>query len=338
MDKGLKEALLYKKMESKKARCDLCNHRCVIGPGDRGKCCVRENMDGELYTLVYGKLIAENVDPIEKKPLFHFLPGTNSLSVATMGCNFKCFFCQNYQISQTPCDHNRIEGEYVSPEKLVRHAISYNCKSISYTYTEPTIFFEYTYDTARLAHERNIKNIFVTNGFMSDEALDMIEPYLDAANVDLKSFSEDTYRDKIGGRLKPVLDNIKRIKEKGIWLEVTTLIIPGMNSSDEELRDIAGFLAKVDRSIPWHISAYYPQYKSNIPPTGIELIERAMEIGKNSGLKYVYGGNIPGSSHENTYCPGCGELILKRSGFSITGNHIKDGKCMKCGTGIEGIF
>jgi len=209
-----------------------------------------------------------------------------------VGCNFKCFFCQNWEISQLPGDYGKIEGRDVLPEKIVEDAIGSHCQSISYTYTEPTIFFEYAYDTAKIAKGKNLKNIFVTNGFMTKECLEMIEPYLDAANIDLKSFSDETYKNKMGGRLKPVLDNIKLMKDLGIWIEVTTLIIPGLNDSDKELRGIAEFLVEIDPGIPWHISAYFPTYKSKIPPTGSDIINKALKIGKDSGLKYVYGGNI----------------------------------------------
>ncbi len=334
----MKEAYLYKKLDDKKVRCDLCSHRCIIKDKKKGKCCVRRNIDGVLYSLVYGKIIAENSDPIEKKPLFHFLPGSYSMSIATVGCNFKCFFCQNYNISQVPCDQNKIEGRDVPPENMVSHALANGDESISYTYTEPTIFFEYAYDTAKLASAKGLKNVFVTNGFMSKECLLMIEPYLDAANVDLKSFSDTTYKNKIGGRLKPVLNNIILMKKLGIWIEVTTLIIPGINDSKDELKQIAKFLADIDKDIPWHLSAYYPQYKSDIPPTGIEQIESAINIGKGAGLKYVYGGNVPGSDYENTYCPNCGDLLIRRTGFSVSGNNIKKGSCSNCGQKIEGIF
>lgn len=334
----MKEAYLYKKLDDDRVRCDLCSHRCIIKNKSRGKCCVRENTDGKLYSLVYRKLIAENSDPIEKKPLFHFLPGTYSLSIATVGCNFKCFFCQNFNISQVSCDLDRIEGKNVSPEEIVNHALANGDRSISYTYTEPTVFFEYAYDTAKLASKNGLKNVFVTNGFMTRECLLKIEPFLDAANVDLKSFSDETYRQKIGGMLKPVLNNIILMKETGVWVEVTTLVIPGINDSEKELKQIADFLAGTDTSIPWHISAYYPQYKSDIPPTGINKIKEAVKIGKDAGLKYVYGGNIPGSEYENTYCPKCNEILIGRLGFSISSNKIKEGSCPNCGQKIDGIF
>jgi pyruvate formate lyase activating enzyme len=334
----MKEAYLYTRLKHKKLRCDLCSHRCVLGDGEKGKCSVRENRDGVLYSLVYRKLISENVDPIEKKPLFHFQPGSYSLSIATVGCNFKCFFCQNYQISQMPCDNGIIEGRDRSPEEMITHAIEYNCKSISYTYTEPTVYFEYAYDTAKIAHDRGLKNIFVTNGFMTQECIEMISPYLDAANIDLKSFSEKTYRDKIGGKLRPVLENIKNMHNRGIWIEITTLVIPGINDSGSELEDIACFIAALDGSIPWHISAYHPQYKSDIPPTTIDMIEDAMSIGKNAGLKYIYGGNIYPGNHENTKCPSCNSILIARRGFEVVKINMAGGECSNCGTEIEGVF
>ncbi len=288
----LKEAYLYQKRKNNKVSCNLCSHRCLIEEGNYGKCSVRKNIDGILYSLVYRKLISENVDPIEKKPLYHFLKKTLTLSIATMGCNFKCFFCQNWKISQLTGDHREIEGRDILPEKIVEDAIGHHCQSISYTYTEPTIFFEYAYDTAKIANGKNLKNIFVTNGFMTKECIEMIYPYLDAANVDLKSFSDETYKNKIGGRLKPVLDNIKLMKDLGIWIEVTTLIIPTVNDSDQELKNMANFLVEIDPDIPWHISAYFPTYKSKVPPTGSGIISKALKIGKDSGLKYVYRGNI----------------------------------------------
>jgi pyruvate formate lyase activating enzyme len=334
----MKEAYLYKKLDSSRVRCDLCSHRCVIADGAKGKCAVRENRGGKLYSLVYDRVISENVDPIEKKPLFHFLPGTQSLSIATTGCNFKCFFCQNWQISQMPGDHDSIEGRKIPPEKIIKDAITYSCESISYTYTEPTIYFELAYDTAKIAHENKIKNVFVTNGFMTEECLEMIEPYLDAANIDLKSFSDDFYRKNCDGRLKPVLSNIKTMHESGIWIEVTTLLIPGLNDSAEELKEIASFLAGISDSIPWHISAYYPQYKSNIPHTEVKSIGRAMETGKNAGLKYVYGGNVAGTDYENTKCPNCGDKVIGRNGFSVIDEKLKGGRCKSCGKKIDGVF
>jgi len=334
----MKEAYLYKSLEELKVRCILCNHRCLIREGGIGKCFVRKNISGKLYSLVYAKLIAENIDPIEKKPLFNFLPGSSTYSIATVGCNFRCFFCQNYQISQVSIDDNNMPGRFETPENIVKKAIENCCSSISYTYTEPTIFFEFAYDTSIIAKKNQLKNIFVTNGFMSKEALDMISPYLDAANVDLKSFSDDFYKKNTGGRLKPILDNIKYMKKLGVWVEVTTLLIPGLNDSKEELEQIAAFLRDAGREIPWHISAYYPQYKSKISPTSYKKIIEAVEIGKEAGLLYVYGGNINYPGLENTSCPKCGNEIITRNGFKIARTDMNDGSCGKCDFKIDGVF
>jgi len=334
----MKEAYLYKSTGELRVRCNLCNHRCLIKEGDIGKCSVRKNISGKLYSLVYSKLIAENIDPIEKKPLFNFLPGTSTYSIASMGCNFRCFFCQNYQISQVLINDNNIPGRFETPDNIVKKAIENYCRSISYTYTEPTIFFEFAYDTSIIAKKNQLKNIFVTNGFMSTEALDMISPYLDAANVDLKSFSDDFYKKNTGGRLKPVLDNIKYMKKLGIWVEVTTLLIPGLNDSREELEKIAIFLRDTGREIPWHISAYYPQYKSKIIPTSYKKIIEAVEIGKDAGLSYVYGGNINNRGLENTFCPNCRNEIITRNGFNIARTDMNESRCSKCDFKIDGVF
>lgn len=336
--KKMKECYLYKPLKDLKIRCNLCNHKCIIADGHTGICSVRKNISGKLYSLVYGKLIAENIDPIEKKPLFNFLPGSVTYSIATMGCNFKCFFCQNYQISQVSIDDNNIPGRFDTPENIVKKAIGSHCESISYTYTEPTIFFEFAYDTSIIAKKNKLKNIFVTNGYMSTEALDMISPYLDAANIDLKSFSDDFYKKNTGGRLEPVLNNIKYMKKLGIWVEVTTLLIPGLNDSKKELEQIAGFLKDAGKEIPWHISAYYPQYKAKIPPTSYKKIIEAVEIGKKAGLLYVYGGNVNYPGLENTFCPECGNEIITRNGFNIARIDFVDNKCSKCDFKIDGVF
>jgi len=334
----MKESYLYKSLKDLKVRCDLCNHRCIVAEGDTGKCSVRKNISGKLYSLVYEKFIAQNVDPIEKKPLFNFLPGSRTYSIATIGCNFNCFFCQNYQISQVSKSDENIPGKFETPQNIVKKAIESNCESISYTYTEPTIFFESAYDISVISKKNKLKNIFVTNGYMSREALDMISPYLDAANVDLKSFSDEFYKKNIGGRLDPVLNNIKYMKELGIWVEVTTLLIPGLNDSKKELEQIAEFLRDTGKEIPWHISAYFPQYKSKIPQTSINKIIEAVEIGKNAGLSYVYGGNVSYPGLENTFCPECGNEIITRNGFNIARTDINENKCRKCDFRIDGVF
>ncbi|MCK4277654.1 MAG: AmmeMemoRadiSam system radical SAM enzyme [Desulfurellaceae bacterium] len=334
----MKEALLYKKLSENKARCDLCNHRCVIKEGERGVCGVRENRKGTLYTLVYGKAIANHIDPIEKKPFFHFLPASLCYSIATVGCNFTCLHCQNAEISQYPKEHNgEIIGFDLSPEQIVKEAKENGCKSISYTYTEPTIFFEYALDTMKLAKEEGMKNTFVTNGFMTKEAIDMMQPYLDAANIDLKSYSERFYHTVCGGRLKPVLENIEYMKKKDIWVEVTTLVIPDMNDDPMQIISIAQFIKDIDPGIPWHISRFYPAYKlQEIPPTPAKTLINIRQMGLQVGLRYVYLGNVPGEGDgENTYCYSCHKLLIKREGFSVFENHIKDGKCSFCGAKID---
>jgi len=292
----MKEALLYEKLGDKKVQCGLCNHRCIINDQKRGICGVRENRDGTLYSLVYGKIIAENIDPIEKKPLYHFLPKTFSLSIATVGCNFKCLHCQNADISQFTKEKAGFEiiGKEKKPEEIVKDAIEAKCPSISYTYTEPTIFLEFALDCMKLAKKKGLKNVWVSNGYMTKDALDMIDGYLDATNIDLKGFTEEFYRDICGAKLQPVLDNLKDIKKRGIHLEVTTLIIPGKNDSDKELQQIAEFIKKeLGSDTPWHVSRFFPTYKmSDIEPTPVEKILRAAEIGKKAGLKYVYPGNV----------------------------------------------
>jgi len=291
------KALLYQKLNNNRAQCGLCRHRCIIDDGKRGICGVRENKKGELYSLVYGRIIAEHIDPIEKKPLYHFLPGSFSLSIATVGCNFRCLNCQNAEISQISKENPKdveIFGEEVSAEKIVRDALDSGCPSISYTYTEPTIFFEFALDCMKLAKKKGLKNVWVSNGYMSKEALEIISPYLDATNIDLKAFSDKFYQEICGARLEPVLENLKEIKKRKIHLEVTTLIIPQKNDSEKELKAIAEFIKKeLGRDVPWHVSRFFPHYKlSHLQPTPIEKVLRAVEIGKESGLQYVYPGNI----------------------------------------------
>jgi len=334
----MKEALLYEKLEDKKVKCHLCNHYCIIPDGKRGVCQVRENRGGILYSLVYEKLIAANVDPVEKKPFFHFLPGSLSFSIATVGCNFRCKHCQNWSISQMPRDKGEIQGERVPPERIVMEALRTGCESISYTYTEPTVFFEYAYETSKLAKEKGLKNLFVTNGYMSKETLQLIAPYLDGANVDLKSANEAFYKEICGASLHPVLENIQTMRKLGIWVEVTTLVIPTLNDSEEELRTIARLLREIEPSIPWHVTAFHPNYKLlHLPPTARSVLKRAREIGLSEGLKYVYSGNIPGDEGENTYCWNCHKILIRRWGFKVLENHIKEGKCPHCGARIDGV-
>ncbi|MDA8339105.1 MAG: AmmeMemoRadiSam system radical SAM enzyme [Nitrospiraceae bacterium] len=333
----MKEAMLYEKIADGKVKCHLCNHYCTISPGKRGICASRENRDGTLYTLVYGKVIARHIDPIEKKPLFHFYPGSRSYSIATVGCNFRCLYCQNYEISQYPKEYPDIPGEEMTPEQVVSEAELTGCKSISYTYTEPTIFFEFAYDCARLAHEKGIKNVFVSNGYTSPEATRLIAPYLDGNNIDLKG-DENFYKKVAGAKLQPVLNTIKLMKELGVWVEVTTLIIPTYNDSEEFLKWTAEFVKSVDPAMPWHVTQFYPTYKlTDQPRTPIKTLRMARDIGLKAGLKYVYEGNVPGEGGENTYCPSCEELLIERFGFSLTTIKMKNSKCSKCGAQIDGI-
>ncbi len=335
----VKEAMLWRGHEGEKVECFLCAHRCKVAKGDFGVCGVRENREGTLVTRVYGEVIAAHIDPIEKKPLYHFLPGTTSLSIATVGCNFRCPFCQNWQISQvTKKDKRFADSQALSPEEAVRLARKRGCRSISYTYTEPTIFFEYAYDTARLARDAGLANVFVTNGYMTAEALRTIQPYLDAANVDLKAFRDETYKKVCGARLQPVLDAIRLMRELGIWVEVTTLVVPALNDSDGELGDIARFIASVSPEIPWHISRYHPDYEYNqAPATPLGTLRKAGRIGRDQGLKSVYIGNVWGES-ENTECPRCGRTVIRRSGFSVEENKIKEGQCPFCGAPVAGVY
>ena len=335
---GRKDAMFYDVLEQQTVKCQLCHQLCTIAEGKRGLCGVRVNEGGRLYTLVYGKAASTGLDPVEKKPLFHFHPGTSTYSISTIGCNFRCKNCQNYEISQMPKNYGPIVGEDLPPEEVVKAAKRYECKSIAYTYTEPAIFFEYAYETARLADKERIKNVFVTNGYISEEALRMISPYLDAANIDLKSFSDKFYRESCGARLQPVLDNIKLHKELGIWIEITTLIIPTLNDSEEELRKIARFIRKVGEEIPWHVSKFYPMYQLlELPRTPVSTLEMARKIGIDEGLRYVYEGNVPGAEGESTYCYKCKQRLIRRFGYEILENNLKDSKCPKCGAPVDGV-
>ena len=335
----IKEAMLYEKLDDQYVHCNLCAHRCTIKPDRRGICGVRENKDGVLYSLVYGTLIAEHIDPIEKKPFFHVYPASKSYSIATVGCNLNCDFCQNHEISQMPRSTRMITGEDILPAEIADQAKKSGSKTIAYTYTEPTIYFELAYDTAKIAVENGLKNVFVTNGFMTADAIEMMAPYLTAANVDLKSFRDEFYKKRCGAKLTPVLESLRKMKEMGIWVEITTLLIPSLNDSDEELKDIAQFIAGLGVETPWHISRFHPQFKMlNVPVTPLSSLHRAVEIGKQSGLKYVYSGNVPGNDGENTKCFNCGNLLIERYGFKIVSMNLKGNKCSNCGTELEGVF
>lgn len=335
------EAILWERLgpEDLRVRCNLCAHRCVIPPGRKGACCVRENRDGVLYTLVYGRTIAQHVDPIEKKPLFHFQPGSRTFSIATAGCNFRCAFCQNWEISQLPREQGTVTGSPATPAQIARAAVRTACASVAYTYTEPTIFAEYALDTAREAQRLGLRNVFVSNGYMTPELLHMMAGLIDGINVDLKAGRGEFYRKISGAALEPVLANLKLIQQLGIWLEVTTLVIPGLNDSDEELRWVARFLAdELGPDVPWHISRFYPHYKMrDTPPTPTTTLERAWQLGREAGLHYVYVGNVPGHDTESTRCPGCGTVVIERYGYQIGRRHLRNGACATCGTVIAGV-
>lgn len=335
----MKEALLYEKTEKDSVHCFLCSHHCRIADKGFGFCGVRQNRAGVLFTHAYGKLIAAHLDPIEKKPLYHFLPGSTSFSIATVGCNFRCGFCQNWEISQKDFrDENETQGKEVSPPEVIKDALKTGCKSISYTYTEPTIFFEYALDIAKLAKSNGLRNIFVTNGYMTGECIEVASPYLDAANIDLKFFKEESYKRVCAASLSPVLNSIRLMRKKGIWVEVTTLIVPGENDSEAELSGIAEFLAGVDRDIPWHISRFHPDYKfTGQEATPLDTLKMAQGIGQRRGLTYIYAGNVYGFGND-TYCPSCHKLLVKREAFSILENNVKQGKCAFCRTAIPGVF
>ncbi|MCU0558618.1 MAG: AmmeMemoRadiSam system radical SAM enzyme [Desulfobacterales bacterium] len=335
------EALLYEKRSDRRVECALCCHRCLIPAGKRGICGVRENRDGTLHTLVYGRLIAGHIDPIEKKPLFHFMPGSLSYSIATVGCNFRCRFCQNADIAQMPADRGgRILGEATDARAVVAAAARGGCRSIAYTYTEPTVFFEFALETARLAHAQGIHNVFVTNGYMTREALETIAPVLDAANVDLKAFNRSYYTEVCGAKLEHVQETLRGMKSLGVFVEVTTLIVPGLNDDPAELKSLAEFLVRdLGPDTPWHISRFHPTYRlTDRPPTPVETLSAARRIGRKAGLAHVYTGNVPGDEGENTFCPACGEALIERWGFRVANVRLEEGRCVKCGTPITGVW
>ncbi|MBI5725300.1 MAG: AmmeMemoRadiSam system radical SAM enzyme [Planctomycetes bacterium] len=334
------EAMLWEPAENSKVQCRLCGHECLIAPGKLGVCCARRNDSGRLVALNYDDVIAVHVDPIEKKPLFHFLPGSRSLSFAAEGCNFQCAFCQNWQISQTPRTGEGLTGQAVPPRELVQAAKDHRCASISCTYTEPTIFFELAYDVCKLAKENGLKTCFVSNGYMTPQAVRTIRPYLDAANVDLKAFSDQTYRSVMKARLAPVLACLECLIAQGVWVEITTLIVPGMNDSPDELRQAAEFIArKLGPHVPWHLSRFHGDYQmADTPPTPIATLSMAEKIGRQAGLLYVYCGNVPGRTDERTYCPGCHGVVVDRAGFSVRKVNLDKGACPSCGQKIHGVW
>lgn len=335
------ETLFYDQLKNGQVRCRICNHFCKIENGQRGICQVRENQGGRLIFLAYSKVISTSVDPIEKKPIFHLKPGSTSFSIATPGCNFQCTFCQNHQIAQMPKDNNgMIQGRAISPDEIVKAAIKSGCESISYTYTEPTIYYELAVDTARLAKQKGLYNIFVTNGYMSDQVLDSLSGVIDAANVDLKSFDPGFYQHYCQANLAPVKKNLKKMKKMGMLVEITTLLIPGLNDQTDQITQMAKFIANdLGEDTPWHISRFHPCYQMmDRPVTPSKNLEQAYQAGKDAGLKYVYIGNLPGQSKENTTCHACGHLLVGRVGYQVTVDMGENSDCPECHAPVYGIY
>lgn len=354
----MKQAKLFQKIEENKVKCLACSWYCTIAPGNVGVCATRLNKNGILYSLVYGKAIGLHLDPVEKKPLYHFLPGSKILSFGTVGCNFDCMFCQNWEMSQTNkmsqlnnVTMNNLEEKLIklidemsitiNPEEIVKMAEKENADGIAYTYNEPAIFAEFTLDTAKIAHKKGLKNIYVSNGFESTETFDYLKDYIDAINIDLKSFKASFYQQICKSKIEPVLENVKRFFATDIETEITTLIIPGQNDSKEELTAIANFLVSISKDIPWHISAFYPAYKMNdIPPTPYKTLVKTYEIGKKAGLNYIYVGNVADIPRSSTYCPNCNNLLVSRNGYYVKIKNInrKSGRCEKCREKIYGVW
>ena len=327
-------------------QCTACEHWCAIAPGASGKCGVRRNIDGQLQLVVYGRAIAANVDPVEKKPLHHFMPAQQIFSIGTVGCNFRCAWCQNWDISQVRSfdPNSDAIGRTLPPQAIVDYCLKNGIPLVAFTYNEPVVFFEYAYDTARLARDAGLRTVFVSSGYETLSALDTIAPYLDAVNLDLKAYSEETYQELCGARMAPVLRNIEHlVHETDVWVEVTTLVIPGLNDSDQELMDIASFLADVSRDIPWHVSGFMPHYQmQDRPPTPGATLQRAWQIGKEAGLRYVYTGNIWHDSLlrgcTDTVCPECGTVLIQRSGYRVHTRWDTPGVCPTCATRIAGVW
>ncbi|HTY44944.1 MAG TPA: AmmeMemoRadiSam system radical SAM enzyme [Patescibacteria group bacterium] len=334
----LKEALFYEKLKDRAVQCHLCPRNCLITEGRRGFCGVRENRNGTLYTLVYSRPVAVHIDPIEKKPLFHFLPGTAAYSIATAGCNLRCKFCQNWEISQRKPEE--VSSLDVSPEELVRRVKEAGSPTIAYTYTEPTIFYEYMLETAKLAKKQGIRNMMHSAGYINKEPLEQLLPYLDAANIDLKGFSDDYYARFSDATLGPVLETLKAIKKAGVHLEVTNLIVPGFNDDSQTLIAMCRWIKdNLGADTPLHFSRFFPLYKlAALNPTPVSALEKARDIALDCGLKYVYIGNISPHPAEQTYCPACNKVLIRRSGYIVLEVNIVDGKCKFCGEKIAGVW
>jgi len=319
-------------------RCELCPEECVLENYQVGACRVRINRDDRLFSLVYGKPCAVHVDPIEKKPIFHMLPGSAAFSLATAGCNLKCRFCQNWEISQVPPEETR--NSDLPPEEVVELALRKGCRSIAYTYSEPVVFFEYMLDTAKIARRRGLRNIWVTGAYINPDPLRELAPWIDAANIDLKGFTDDYYRKVCGGRLRPVLDAIELSVELGVMVEITNLIVPTLNDDPGLIGEMCAWIGRsLGPDVPLHFSRFHPQYRlQKLPPTPLDTMWKAHDIARESGLHYVYTGNVPYDERSNTFCPTCRRRLITRVGFFVTQNHIREGSCPFCGTSIAGIW
>jgi len=333
-----REARYYKKLPEKRVECALCPRKCTVADKERGYCGVRENVGGVYHTLVHSRACTVHVDPIEKKPLFHFKPGTTALSIATAGCNVECRFCQNWQISQFRPE--QVESIYLPPDRIYELASRWDAPSIAYTYNEPVIFCEYVYDTAALGKEKGVRNVMISNGYIQREPMSDLCKVLDAVKIDLKGFTESFYKDVCSGELKPVLDTLVLLAEKGIWYEIVVLLIPTLNDSVKEIKQMSEWIVNnLGSDVPVHFSRYYPTYKmKNLPRTPIRTVERARKTAMDRGINFVYVGNVPGHPGESTYCPSCGEVLVRRIGFQILENKLKNGKCPKCGRVIPGVW
>ncbi len=334
----MKEALFYKKLKNKIIQCQLCPHFCTLKEGERGNCGVRENNKGKLYSLVYGKPCSLALDPIEKKPLYHFLPGQLALSIATVGCNLSCKHCQNCEISQARPE--QVYSKDVSPEEVIREAKQKNVKIISYTYTEPTIFYEYMLDITKLAKKAGIKNMIVSNGFINSAPLKELCKWIDAANIDLKSIDNEFYKNVCNARVNPVLESLKILKKEKIWIEITNLIIPTLNDSEKDIEKLVDWIIEnLGKETVLHFTAFYPQHElSHLPPTSPKTLKKARKIALEKGMKYVYTGNVDDEKGSNTYCLKCGKLIIKRRLFSIIENNLNENKCSYCNAKIDGVW
>lgn len=333
-----KEAMYYKRIDEETVQCELCPRKCTLTNGQRSFCRAREPKDGKLYSLVYGLACAKHIDPIEKKPLFHFLPSTQAFSISTAGCNFRCKFCQNWSISQFPPEDT--DNENLLPQEVVTAAITTNCPTIAYTYTEPSIFYEYMLETAKIAKTKGIKNMYHSNGSLNPEPVMELSKYLDGANIDLKGFNQDFYSNLCAGFLDTVLTTLKTLKKNGVWVEVTNLVIPSLNDDMGQIKEMSIWIKEnLGDETPVHFSRFWPQYKlTTLPPTPVSTLESARESAQNAGLKYVYVGNVPGHKAESTYCPKCTKIVIRRSGYSILENNLKEGKCKFCGYPIAGVW